>query len=386
MHCAAAIQAERGFPDRSSPEADEGTAMHEVRARALKTGRDVMDFEGWLWWGGSDVRRPTLATRKNMLFLLEGVERIYDLCGDIQALREKEPRYVLVEENLKFEDRALADVYGTLDFGAFLFELELAVIDDLKFGAGEPVYPEWHEQQLIYGGLALDSLTRNERRRLKRLKIVIDQPRIADAGGEWDISIYDLEKWIAEKLHPAVEATKVRNPAFNPGVKQCRWCLAKRGCQAYQDFCIETAGITFDDERDGKNFATDGIAFMSPERRSHLLKHKKMLEDFLEDVFGYSLAEAQAGRPTPGYKAALGKRGARAWVSKEAALDALLPILGEKAQTTEVVSPAALDDLLPAAEIKKLGHLWKQADAKPTLVPETSKKAEIPQIEMKDER
>ena len=397
ISCPASVRAEGGFPDTSSPEADEGSAMHEVRARCLKTGNDPSHYLDWPFFGGT--RRATVATQKLLNPLVEGLERIYDICardaglaqgyGDLTILRAAEPRYVLIEETMRFESPALADVYGTLDFGAFLPWRAMIVLSDLKFGQGYPVYAKDNEQQLIYAGLMLDTLTRKERAKVEDILIIIDQPRIADAGGEWIVTLDYLERWIDEVLLPAVDATKDRNPKYNPGRKQCYWCKAAKAnaCEACADFNIRTLGISFDDERDAAALATTGLERLSPERRAHLVLHKQMIEKFLEAVYAETFADAIAGRPTPGLKAGVGRRGKREWVDEAAAVSELTPLLGEKATVTEVISPTTAADLLPRktwVEIEK--RLVTQADGKPTLVPADSPKPAVKQIEMDDER
>ena len=112
-----------------------------------------------------------------------------------------------------------------------------------------------------------------------------------------------------------------------------------------------------------------------------------MIEKFLEAVCAETLADAIAGRPTPGLKAGIGRRGRREWIDEAAATSELMPLLGEKATVTEVISPTTAADLLPRktwVEIEK--RLVKQADGKPTLVPADSPKPAVKQIEMGDER
>lgn len=368
--------------------------MHEVRARCLREGRDPLDYLGWVFFGGT--RRAFLASRERLEHLVEGIDRLRDLCardaglsqsyGDIELMRKAEPRHVLVEEKMRFEDRALADVFGTLDFGAYLPWLSEVVISDLKFGQGVPVYAEHNEQQLIYAALFLDSLTSAERRKIKEIRIIIDQPRISDAGGEWVISIEHLGRWVDEVLYPAVEATKSRNPKYNPGKKQCFWCKARPACAAYTDFNIKTLGVSFDDERDGQTFATAGIEKLSVERRAYLAQHQEMLEKFLALVHESVLADALAGRPTPGMKAVLGNQGKRTWADEDAAEEELVKLLEGDCYETKLISPTTAEDRLPREKMARLKMHIHREPAKPKLVSADNKKPAIKPIEMTDER
>ena len=382
LHCHASVEAEKGFPDRSSREADEGSAMHEVRARCLRLGRDPMDYEGWVFFGGT--RRGTLANVARLRKLEPGIDRIRELCGD-EPMAVSDPRYVAIEETLHFEDRALADVYGTLDFGAY-FDSG-AALSDLKFGAGTPVYAENNEQQLIYADLFLDRLTKAERKRIDRIRIVIDQPRISGAGGEWVIEPDYLVRWRDTVLHPAVAAIQSRGPKkYAPGIKTCQWCKAKRACVAYQDFNLETLGVKFEDERDGKTFNTAGIAEMSIERRAYLAKHKGMLEKFLDGVAESVLEDCLSGAPVPLMKSILGNQGDRVWIDETAARKALEPHLGEKATVTKTISPTVAADLLPRKVMEGFKDLIKRNPAKPKLTTLDDKKPAYVPVKMDDER
>lgn len=362
--------------------------MHEVRARCLRNGENPVDYLGWIFFGGT--RRATLADRKRLDFLGAGIDRIRELCGDdLHLTKLLEPRHLLIEERTAFEDPALAEVYGTLDFGMYLRQSVshfAVVISDLKFGAGVPVYAQDNEQQLIYALLFLDSLTNAERKRLGEIRIIIDQPRIADAGGEWIVKPDQLYRWRDDVLHPAVEATKSRTPKYAPGPKTCFWCKAKRGCAAYQDFNIKTLGISFDDERDGTNFNVAGVEMLSPERRAYLARHADMLKKFLEVVCESVLNDALAGRPTSGMKAILGRQGNREWVNEELAAAELTKLLGDKARETKVISPTVAAELLPRKVMEGLKDLIQREPAKPKLVTADNPKPAIIPVKMEDER
>lgn len=348
LHCHASILAEKGFPDTETKEAMEGSAMHEVRARCLKDGTPVWDFLGDLFFGGT--RLLTKCTEDRLRALIPGLDRIDDLCGDIIAHKKAEPRYVLVEERMHFEDPFLKDVYGTLDFGAYIkdaFGDAFVVISDLKFGQGVPVYAVDNEQQLIYLALFLDSLTKNERKRIKECRIIIDQPRIKEAGGEWVITVADVERWKDKVLYPAVEAINKGSKQYAPGKYACFWCKAKVACKAHTDFNVKTLGIKFDDERDGATFDVAGIEMLSAERRAYLVMHSQMVRKWLDAIHDSLLDDGLKGRDTPGLKVVDGNQGKREWADPEYAEKKMVELLGDKAFEQKLVSPTQADKLLP---------------------------------------
>lgn len=384
LRCPASIRAEKGFPDTSSPEADEGSALHEVRARCLKFGHEPFDYIGDLFFGGT--RTLTECTEELLSHLYEGIERIDDLCGDLDALRARDPRYVMVEERLRFEDRALKDVYGTLDFGAYL--QSTTIISDLKFGKGVPVFATDNEQQLIYAGLFLDALTGPERRRIKDIRIIIDQPRIPDAGGEWVITPSHLSRWMDEVLYPGVEAVASRTPKYAPGPKACFWCKAKPTCAAYTEFNIKTLGISFDDERDAQYLGETGLEEMSPERRSYIVLHKKMIEDFVQACHDRAMEDALGGKPTPGLKVVDGRQGNRQWINESDAQDALEKLLGEKAYDKKFISPANAEKRLSrqAWSAFQKRHVERAPVIKKLVPMSDERESAVRPIEFEDER
>jgi hypothetical protein len=381
MLCSARIEAEKGFPEESSPFADEGTAAHLVRAECLRDGKEPLDYLGDIVQGGT---RWFLQTRARLLPLYAGIDRLDYLIGSIRRLREHDPRHCLIEERLYFSDRFLTDVWGTLDFGAFLERDGEITVSDLKFGMGHAVYPEHNEQQLIYAALFVDSLTRAERRRIRSIRIIIDQPRIARAGGEWVIDLAFLERWIDTKLYPAVERIKSKQLKFTPGAQQCFWCKAKRQCEAYQDFNVQKLGIQFSDER--APLSLPGLQGMSAERKADIVLHKSMLIDFLSGLEASVKADALRGDPTPGLKVVDGPHGKRVWIDEEKARRALEPHLGDKAVVTKTISPAKAEEHLPRHIWKQLSSLARRGESSPILVPESDPKPRIPPITFKDER
>lgn len=389
LYCTASVEAQKGIPDRSTREADEGTAMHEVRARCLKTGAQPMDFLGHTIFAGT--RRGTLATRERLKHLEEGIDQLRTLCGDdmhLAALRE--PTHYRVEETLHFRDPKLADVYGTLDFGAYVHERETGlnhyVQSDLKFGAGTPVYAEGHEQQLIYAGLSLDQFTQEEKDALASVVLIIDQPRISGAGGAWVIDVNYVETWMKEVLYPAVAEIKSGRTKFAPSRKACLWCRARPTCAAYQDFNVRALGITFEDERDPIKFSGAAAVALTPEERAYLALNRGMFEKFLEVVSDLVLQDALAGNPTPGLKAINGNNGKRTWVNDELAEAALWEHLGKKAVETKVISPTAAADLLPRTVMDTFKDLIRRDPPKPKLVPVENSKPALTPVKMEDER
>ena len=352
--------------------------MHEYRAEALKDALDPASFIGDLRRinGGKLLR----ITEELALALVEGIERIYDLTGGEKFSRAD---YAIVEEKLFFHSRELMDCYGTVDFGAVVDDEVIS--DDLKFGAGVPVYPQHNSQQMIYALLMLDNLDDALYRRVKRVRIIIDQPRIERAGGEWVTTVASLLRWRDETLLPGVEMTQARKPKFNPGPEQCFWCKARKVCDARAEFVGEALGLVFEDETDARSLKT--AQPLSAARKSYLLDHRSMIETFLKDVHATVADDAAKGRPTPGRKLIETATGHRKWLDASAAEEALMKLLGPKATTTEVMSPALAEKRLPRSKHKELTALIKHPPKVPKLVPvDDEREALEPATKFQDER
>ena len=378
LRCAASVRASHGIPEKDSPFSYEGSVMHEYRAEALKGAIDPVSFSG-------DLRRigdgPILRITEEMTsHLIEGIERIYDLVGGPWF---RLADYSIVEEKLFFHSRELIDCFGTVDCG-FIVEDEMTS-DDLKFGAGVPVYPQHHPQQMIYALLMLDNLDDRLYRQVKRVRVIIDQPRINRAGGEWVTTVGSLLRWRDETLLPAVAATQARKPTFNPGPEQCYWCKARQVCDARAEFVGAALGLVFDDETDARSLKT--AQPLSAARKGYLLAHRGMIETFLSDVHATVMDDAEKGRETPGYKLIEEATGHRKWMSEEAAKAALTKLLGPKATVTKAITPAIAEKLLPRSKHKEISELVKYPPKVPKLVPvDDEREALEPRIQFTDER
>jgi hypothetical protein len=353
------VRASQGIAEEDSPFAYEGTVMHEYRAEALKESLDPASFIG-------DIRRVNggkmlRITEDLALALVDGIERIYDLTGGPQFPGAS---YAVVEEKLFFQSRELQDCYGTVDFGAVVDEEVIS--DDLKFGAGVPVFPQHNPQQMIYALLMLDNLEADLYRRVKRVRIIIDQPRIERAGGEWVTTITKLLRWRDETLLPGVAETQRRKAPYNPGPEQCFWCKARKVCDARAEFVGEALGLVFEDETDARSLRT--AQPLSAARKSYLLDLRGMIETFLKDVHATVMDDAAKGRETPGRKVIEVASGHRKWLDPKEAEEALTKLLGPKALKSEVVSPATAEKLLPRSKHKEISALVKMPPKTPKLV------------------
>ena len=102
--------------------------------------------------------------------LQPGIDQILEYSGKM-----------FVEERLDL-GRWMPGQFGTLDCG--IAGEELIVISDLKYGSGVPVQAVKNTQQMIYALGFWDQFARHITD-AKQFLIIIDQPRNAGGGGEW---------------------------------------------------------------------------------------------------------------------------------------------------------------------------------------------------------
>lgn len=366
-------------PDVSSPEADEGTAAHQVREDCLKLGLDAYDFIGTSILVNG---KAWPVTREMAEALQPGIDWIRERCPDESKM--------LVEHQVALEPW-LPGQFGTIDC-AFWREVTVhgddnlevvveAVLSDLKYGFGA-VEAEGNLQQQIYalGYLEFADIYGI----VDRIRIVIDQPR---KGGlkEWVISKADLQEfgfWVAKRGGEAVHDPYFDAPVFRPSRKACQWCpLAVPGlCEARDEWIVrDLLEIEdLDDIRLAEPWA------ITPERRARLIEHTPTITSWLSDVAGASYGAAMRGEPDPGMKLVLGDEGDRTWRDSEAVKPILVGALGEAAYERKLLSfPQAEKVLKPGR--KKPGHpeAWgkikdefTRQPARPVLVPASDKRPE----------
>lgn len=361
----------------ASEYAAEGTVAHHVRETCLAFGMEPEDFIGEVYHedGFEIVVEPEMAEA-----LRPGIEWV----------RER-PGRLVNELQVRF-DRWMPGQFGTLDVG--VIDRDLIIINDLKYGAGVPVSAEENEQLMTYALGFWDNVARHETK-AKNFLLVIDQPRAEGGGGEWEVHLDDLLQF-GERLRTTFDMifppeARIGTPEEWPvtpgltlkaGEKQCQWCKAKGGCAELARFNLDVMQLKFDD-LDGDELTLAEAGEFSPARRSRVVQHTPLIKKWLSEVHEHVLADALAGRPTPGFKAVEGRKGDRAWVDEAKAEKKLVKLLGKDRafNPPKLLSPTQAEALLPKEMHEDLETLWDRAPGKPALADETSDK---PALRMAD--
>jgi len=155
------------------------------------------------------------------------------------------------------------------------------------------------------------------------------------------------------------------------------FCPRQMECPEYARFNLDLFSKKFDD-LDSEE-APKLPSVLTPERRSYVILHASMFSQWLDGLRSEGLADALAGRPTPGLKAAYGRKPPRKWADQKAAESALLDVLSaEKAFKREILSPAEAEKAVGKKRyVDNLAEHVAQGDPAPTLVPAESHKETI---------
>lgn len=351
MTCPGYVNATEHISDMPSVFTAEGTVAHEVREMCLTLGLDVEDFVGAQYTADGFEFEVTPQWAE---WLQPGIDRVRDLGGEL-----------FVEHRVTL-DRWMPGQFGTLDVG--IVRDDLIVINDLKFGQGEAVSPVENAQLMIYALGFWDNIARH-RTKAEDFLLIIDQPRIANAGGEWRTTLEDLLAF-GERVKKAARRTYDPDAPRRASDQACRWCPVAVTCPEHARYRLATIGLKFEDlEADmAANRPPTLPQVFSLNQRSFIVRHKDAFIKWLEALHQETLADALAGRPTPNLKAVLGRRGSRQWADEKSAEDMLTLWLGDGAYTRKLLSPAQAERALGKDALEDLDHMIVYGEPKPILV------------------
>lgn len=354
MTCAGYPNANEGLPDETSAFAAEGTAAHAISDDCLQFGFDPWDFVGQVLHVDG--------------YAIEFDEDMADaLAPGIEWIRAQEGQF-FGERRVNLSSWLGPDQFGTLDRG--IVRSDLIIISDLKFGRGIPVSPVRNKQLMLYALGFWDNVARHISD-AREFLIHIDQPRCGGGGGEWRVSLDELLAF-GDEARQAAEATRAPDAPRKASKDACLWCRRKNapgGCPTYEAFNLDLIGQKFGDLDSDEPLRLPPA--LTPERRSYVLQHAKMIEGWLEDLHTATLQDALRGDPTPGLKAVEGRKAPDKWRDAEAAMQVVRPILGDRAVTIKLITPTQCNKLLKSDLDRELvAPSILVGERKPALVPE----------------
>ncbi|WP_425962583.1 DUF2800 domain-containing protein [Rhizobium nepotum] len=257
---------------RVNTAADEGTAAHLIREMCLEIGLDAHDFVGT----PVEVNGVIYMCDEDMADALQpGIDRIREFPGRMIIESRVDITHIVGLNEDGNPQR------GTLDCAVIPEpdDGDEAVQSDLKYGKGIPVAAVGNTQQIIYFD-ALWEKIKDTHSHVKRVRIIIDQPRNGRGGGEWVISIDELREKAAE-IRERAKLTFDPNAPCTPSIEGCTWCPAAKvegACPEYEAWNLEFCGIEFENLDDYDDF---GIEVQSPDPEGLTTERKKAIYDHL---------------------------------------------------------------------------------------------------------
>lgn len=341
LYCAGSVEAERPIANTSSKFAQEGTTAHDLGELTLTTTDAALDhFENQE---------------------MAGFVRIYT---DYVRALSVDADLVMIEERVDYSDWVDGG-FGTAD--AVVLRGDTLHVVDLKYGMGVQVYAKDNPQGMLY---ALGSYAAvGHIADIKHVNISIVQPRL-DHIDEWSISVPDLLRW-AEWVTQRAEATKEKDAPRVAGEKQCRFCRAKHNCKTLFKTTQEILLTDFDNLDELPNPDT-----LSDAQIGAALAAKSLIEGWLGAVATHVTQRLENGEGFDGFKLVAG-RSSRRWSDDETARTQLTELVGDKATVTKVITPPQAEKVLGAKRKGEIADLIVKSDGKPTLAPESDKRAAL---------
>lgn len=351
--------------------ADEGTILHSFAEDCLNNNLNPFDLVGQSRTYNGHTYELTEDDAKG---IMDGLDVIDDIPGKL-----------MVETPVDLS-RWMPDQFGTCDI-AVIGKLRSSTainrtiyitIADWKFGF-VAVSPVENEQLMAYALGIWDNIGQykipSEHWGSVKFRLIIFQPRAPGGGGEWEVWLDDLLKY-GKKLKRLSKQVADPDAPRIAGEKQCLYCPGAkfRKCPEYDKFSLDIIVRDFeelDDEIENDlPMRLPAPALMTPERRSHIVKHTAMITKWLERLHAETLDAALKGFPTPGLKAVEGRNPPRKWKDKAEAEEALLLTVRHHRllYTEKLITPTQAEKVLGEKVYSEITDLIDFGEKKPSLV------------------
>ncbi len=358
MACPGSILASHGWPDESSPAAEEGTFAHDIAAQALEKCEPASFFLG--------ETDGIHTVDEDMAEHLQTYLDVVDGLGNIRYIEQK-----VALDGLR------PDIRGTAD--AVVFEGGVLHVVDLKFGAGHYVEVEGNPQLWIYALAALLSMPDWESSDVDWVTVHIVQPRHhqGPAHRQEDIRVGDLLDWGQDALLPAAIATEELDAPLVCG-DHCLFCPAKPGCEELRESSLRRTQHLFKGTSLVPKETMPSVDTMAPEEIAKCLEVFATIELWIKAVREHAYTQADKGVEVPRHKL-VDKKSNRKWNDETTAvmlLEAFVPDAAKLFGKAKLVSPAQAEKLLPKGSKALIDSLAHKPKAGTVLVPESdSRKA-----------
>ena len=358
LACPPSVRWEEQFTDPGPSEAaEEGTLAHALAEDHL---RKVL--------AGKRVTTPK-KIKENPLYRPAMEEHVFvytdEIADTVTKMRENGDDPIVYIEQMLDLGSWVPDGFGTAD--CIVIGNGVLHVFDFKYGRGVPVDAEENPQLKLYGLGALEEFSLLYE--INEVVLHIVQPRL-DSVTSWPVSREVLEKWGTFIVKPIAQQAYSGEGEFTPGDEQCRWCLCKMACRAYNNWRLEQCKIRFTDQGEEKSPNE-----LSPAEIAELLKNVVEIKKWANKVEEFAQDQAvNHGVQWPGFKLVEGQ--SRRKITDEGKV---IDILRNNGYTTEQV--CKLKGLTDLEELTgkntladMIGDYIVKPPGKPTLVPESDKR------------
>lgn len=348
IHCPPSVRLSKGFEDKESEYALEGTCAHALAEYKLRKalGLPAEDPTESLDYFSGEMDE---ATDGYAAYVIELAEEAKKTCSDPA---------VLTEQRVDFS-RWVREGFGTAD-ALIIADGTLRVID-LKYGTGVRVSAENNSQLKCYALGALEMF--GDIYDITDISLTIYQPRLGNIS-EWKISKKDLLKWADDVLKPSADKAWDGEGDFSCG-DWCRFCRAKQVCRARAEYNLELAKYDFEMPPE-----------LTDEETEAVLAKIDGLISWANDVKEYALSQALEGKKWTGFKLVEG-RSVRRYTDEKAVAE-VVSQAGYEPYEKKLLGITAMEKQLGRKQFNELLSAYViKPQGKPTLAPESDKRPAI---------
>lgn len=375
--CTAAPRFEEQFPESTSEYAEEGRLAHSFCELKLLKKFTV------------SIKPKTFTARINKLKKdalynpeMEKTSDIYIEHLTERAMQFDTTPYVTAEVRVDFSEY-VPEGFGTCD--CVMIGGDTIIITDYKHGKGVAVSAENNSQMKLYALGALKKYRAIYGDTIKKVVLVIEQPRISEEPSIWETTVDGLIAW-GESIKPIAEKAFRGLGEFVPG-EHCRFCRGKAQCKARADVhtaleefkdCVPLNSLSPEELEQVEADGQDGIPVnvLSDAEIGDLLIRGSELVSWYKDLEEYALNATLNGKEIPGWKAVAG-RANRALTDVDATFKAIVAAGYDEALLYErkPLTLSALETLIGKKDFaEKFGQFITKPLGKPTLVPMSDKR------------
>lgn len=364
LACTPSARLEEGFPNQSSPYAEEGTFAHALAELELTKHFTAMK--------PSAYKKKYAAMCADPLYS-KGLEEYIDDYCTIVAEHYSEAKAHCADPEILFEQHVdfsewVPGGYGTSDV-VIIADGTLEVID-LKFGEGVVVSAVNNPQIRLYALGALSEF--GCLYDIHNVKMTICQIRVPDGISSETMPVEDLIFWAKSYVAPRAKFADVGTGDFVPG-EHCKFCRARATCRARAEENLKLAKYEF---KAGPLLGSDEIA--------DILTRAKGLTTWANDINAYALDQAvNHDMQYSGYKLVEG-RSVRKYKNELEVAKALEGAGYPEASIYQksLYGITAMEKAVGKKTFNELlSDLIVKPEGKPALVPETDKRPALNSVE-----